>query len=201
MPPKRRRFERKIGDRPYEKLFVIACEGEETEPQYFNLLKSFLLNEKVRLKPLSGKKKTSCTQVLDKLKRHLRENNVMEPYEAWLVIDKDDNQEKDLRKIYEWSQSKDNYGLALSNPKFEYWLLLHFDEAKGVQSSVQCSERLKRHLPDYDKGIDCRKITQDKITDAVKRAKQRDNPPCPDWPKNVGTTVYRLVEKLIQPRC
>jgi len=61
----------------------------------------------------------------------------MEPYEAWLVIDKDDNNDEKLRKVYEWSQSKDNYGLALSNPKFEYWLLLHFEEGKGVQNSPE----------------------------------------------------------------
>jgi hypothetical protein len=37
MPPKRRKFQRPLGTRRYRKLFVIAAEGEKTEPQYFNI--------------------------------------------------------------------------------------------------------------------------------------------------------------------
>lgn len=91
--------------------------------------------------------------------------------------------------------------ILLPTSSLLFWLFLHFDEAKGVQSSAQCSERLRQYLPDYDKGIDTRKFTQDRISQAVQRAKLRDTPPCPAWPKTAGTTVYRLVEKLMQPRC
>lgn len=34
------------------------------------------------------------------------------------------------------------------------------------------------------------------IGDAIRRAKQKDKPPCTKWPKNTGTTVYRLVKEL-----
>lgn len=86
----------------------------------------------------------------------------------------------------------------LSNPKFEYWILLHFEEGTNISSSRECSDRLKRWLPDYDKGIKPRGFTIQMISSAVRRAKIRDNPPCPDWPRTgSGTTVYRLVEKLL----
>jgi hypothetical protein len=86
----------------------------------------------------------------------------------------------------------------LSNPKFEYWLLLHFEDGAGVTSSQDCTARIRRHLPNYNKGIDSRKISKEQITDAIHRARARDNPACPDWPRNIGgTTVYKLVEKLI----
>lgn len=89
--------------------------------------------------------------------------------------------------------------LALSNPKFEYWLLLHFEDGDGIASPRDCSERLKRRLPGYEKGIDARKITRDRIDVAIRRARQRDNPPCADWPHVLGgTTVYRLVENILQ---
>ena len=199
MPPKRRTFERPRGQRPYKKLFLIAAEGAKTEPQYFSIFNS--RDAVVRVNCLKSRHDSAPPQVLQRMKAWLKENDLKNSDEAWLVVDKDQWTDAQLTELHNWSQSKNNYGFALSNPKFEYWLLLHFDEAKGVQSSAQCSERLRQHLPDYDKGIDTRKFTQDRITDAVQRAKLRDTPPCPAWPKNVGTTVYRLVEKLIQPRC
>ena len=86
----------------------------------------------------------------------------------------------------------------LSNPKFEYWLLLHFEEGTGITSSRDCSDRLKRHLPAYDKGIDARTITPERIDEAIRRARRQDNPPCRDWPRALGgTTVYRLVENIL----
>jgi len=99
---------------------------------------------------------------------------------------------------HQWSQQADNYGFALSNPKFEYWLLLHFEDGGGVSSSQICSQRLERHLPGYDKGIGVRKISDTMIADAIRRARQRDNPPCGDWPRTTGTTVYKLVENILE---
>jgi hypothetical protein len=84
----------------------------------------------------------------------------------------------------------------LSNPKFEYWLLLHFEDGNGVGTSRECTDRLIAHLPNYQKGsVDTRKLLAG-VNDAVERAKRRDNPKCVDWPKMTGTTVYRLVEKI-----
>jgi len=100
-----------------------------------------------------------------------------------------------------FSLQQENYGFALSNPKFEYWLLLHFEDGTGVNSSRDCTDRLKRWMPDYDKAIDTRKISQAQIDDAIRRARQRDHPPCEDWPKNLGqTTVYRLIENILEAR-
>ena len=87
----------------------------------------------------------------------------------------------------------------VSNPKFEYWLLLHFEDGTRITSSRNCSERLKGYMPGYDKGIDPQKITRDMIDNAVKRARQRDNPPCIDWPRSIGvTTVYKLIENILR---
>ena len=119
--------------------------------------------------------------------------------EAWLVVGKDNWKDEQLERLHAWAQSHKNYGFALSNPKFEYWLLLHFEDGIGISSSIECSERLKRYLPGYDKGIDVRKISRSQIDMAVERARQRDNPPCCDWPRNPGvTTVYRLVESILR---
>ncbi len=119
--------------------------------------------------------------------------------EAWMVIDKDQWTEEQLNQLHQWSITKDNYGLSVSNPNFEYWLLLHFEEGKGANNSRTCSYRLKQYLPNYDKGINSKAITLENIKEAVQRAKAGDVPQCIDWPRTPGsTTVYRLVEKVFE---
>ena len=112
-------------------------------------------------------------------------------------MDRDHWQPADLQTLFLWSNQNPRYGFALSNPKFEYWLLLHFEDGSGITSSRQCQERLETYLPNYEKGnLENRKL-ETGIRNAISRAKAKDSPPCVNWPTNRGTTVYRLVEKLI----
>ncbi len=135
--------------------------------------------------------------LLKKMENYLKKESLKSSDEAWLVADRDQWDENQLDQLYAWSTTQKNFGFALSNPKFEYWLLLHFEDASGISTSRECSERLKRHLPEYDKGIDSRKITVEMITAAIRRAEQRDNNPHGTWPKDTGTTVYRLVRNIL----
>jgi hypothetical protein len=179
VPPKRRKFQRPLGERRYRKLFVIAVEGVKTEPQYFTVFND--QQSVIRVNCLKGSHDSSPPQVLKRMEDHLRQVELRSSDEAWLVVDKDQSTDEQLALLHAWAQERDNYGFALSNPKFEYWLLLfHFED--GITSSRDCSDRLKRHLPDYDMGIVARKITRERIDEAIRRALLRDNPPCADWP-------------------
>lgn len=60
------------------------------------------------------------------MKDHLRQEDLLPSDKAWLVVDKDQWTDEQLNQLHSWSLDKDNYGFALSNPKFEYWLLLPF---------------------------------------------------------------------------
>lgn len=197
MPSNRRKFNRSTGRRRYRKLFVIATEGTKTEPQYFALFNN--RHSVVKVVCVKGKPHSAPHRVLGRMKDRLKRENLLPSDEAWLVIDKDEWTDGQLAQLHAWSQKKKNYGFALSNPKFEYWLLLHFERGTGIGSSRECSDRLKQHLPNYDKGIDGREFTPDRIKEAIDRAKARDNSPCEDWPRALGsTTVYKLVEKILQ---
>lgn len=191
---KRRKFQRRLGELRYRKLFVLAVEGVKTEAQYFAIFNNQLAV--IRVNCLRGKHDSSPPQVLKRMADYLRKEELRSSDEAWLVVDKDQWTDEQLTLLQDWAQTRDNYGFALSNPKFEYWLLLHFEDGTGIASSRDCSDRLKRHLPGYDKGIDIRQITLKRIDEAIRRAKLRDNPPCTGWPKTTGTTVYRLVEAI-----
>lgn len=199
MAAQRRKFQRPLGERSYKKLFLIAAEGIKTEPIYF----SIFTDDKsiVQVSCLKGKSDSSPPHVLKRMTEHLSSAGLKSSDEAWLVVDKDHWTDEQLSQLNQWASLQDNYGFALSNPKFEYWLLLHFEEGTGITSSRDCTERLKRWIPNYDKGVDTRKISQLQINDAIRRAKKRDHPLCDGWPKNIGqTTVYRLIESILKAR-
>ncbi len=192
-PPEK--FSRPLGDRRYKKLFVLAVEGIKTEPLYFALFNS--RDSVIRVQCLKDKSGSSPPQVLKRMEKHLKAGELKSTDEAWLVSDKDQWSDSQLSQLHQWSQKEENYGFALSNPKFEYWLLLHFADGSGVTSAQDCDRRLKGYIPDYDKSLDTKKITVEMINSAIERARQKDNPSCADWPRIFGATVYKLVESIL----
>lgn len=190
----RRPFKRALGERRYRTLFVIATEGNKTEIQYFGIFNS----EKsvIHVKCIRGKHRSAPEQVLNRMCRYLAQEGLLPSDQAWLVVDKDQWDDNWLNTLYQWSKQQANYGLAVTNPKFEYWLLLHFEDGDAIATPRECIDRLRHFLPDYDKVIDLIKVLPG-IKNAVSRAKRHDTPPIDDWSKRTGTTVYRLVEQLM----
>jgi hypothetical protein len=201
MPLKRRQFQRPLPNRSYKKIIAIATEGRKTERQYFPLLnvQSISNTEQYYVKVVPRKShKSAPGYVLKDMIIYLDQEDLRETDQAWLVIDKDNWSDEQLMELYRWTQEQDNYHLAVSNPKFEYFLLLHFEDGKGITSVSSCDERLKRHLANYDKDINPIKIKREMILRAIQRAEQLDNPPCIDWPRVFGSTVYKLIKIIIQ---
>ena len=88
MPPKRRNFRRPIGERPHRKLFIVATEGDKTEPQYFAILNDH--HSFIRIVDcIKSKHHSSPPQVLKRMEDRLRQENLKNSDEAWLVVDKD----------------------------------------------------------------------------------------------------------------
>ena len=96
-----------------------------------------------------------------------------------------------------------NIQLAISNPSFEYWYLLHFIESdRGFQDSGEVEAELKRpgRLVGYEKHHDVFPLLRHRTTDAHDRAERlygrccrRDN----DLFPNPITLVYKLVGGII----
>jgi hypothetical protein len=136
-------------------------EGEKIETQYFSLFNN--LQTLIKVNCLKGNHASSTPQVLKRMKEYLQKERLRSSDEAWLVVDKDLWTDDQLDQLHNWAQERNNYGFALSNPKFEYWLLLHFEEGPDIASSHDCSHRLNQHLPDYNKRIDVKKFTPNRI--------------------------------------
>ena len=172
MPKKLRTFQRPLGERRYKKLFVVSVEGSKTEPQYFaifNQPQSIVLVKCLK-RPST---ESSPIQVLKKMQGYLRKESLRKTDEAWIVVDKDDWTEDQLRELLQWAKKSENHGFALSNPNFEYWLLLHFEDGKGIANSQECLTRLKTALAQLQKryrrqknhvGAHCQSNFQSKAT-------------------------------------
>lgn len=193
---RRQRFARKENVRPSRRLFIIATEGAKTESIYFDEFSNMYTN--VQVKCLGrGTHKSAPKHVLERIQKKIAAKELEKGDEAWLLVDKDEWTESALKRLHNWSEQQENYGLAVSNPMFEYWLLLHFEDGNAVTSKKACMARLKKHLPHYDKTQYDPAPLKKGIPSAVKRAQKRDKLENAPWPKNTGTTVYKLVERLI----
>lgn len=190
------RFQRPLGKLRYKKLFVVSVEGSKTEPKYFALFNQpqSIVLVKCLKRPST---ESSPIQVLKNMQGYLRKESLRKTDEAWIIVDKDAWTEDQLKEILKWTKKSENYGFALSNPNFEYWLLLHFEDGKGLQTAQECLTRLKRHLPNYKKDIDAKKITLELITKAIARAKQRVVNHSNDLPPIWNTSVYKLIERIL----
>jgi hypothetical protein len=175
----------------YRRVFLIATEGAKTEPLYFDMFNG--VKTTIHVKPLSSRKHdTSPEQVLERAKAYVKDEGIRDGDEVWLVIDKDHWSDEQIQSVYQGC-GKNKFSLAVSNPMFEYWLLLHFEDGGGVSGVRDCRDRLKKYLPNYNKSsLDIRKLLPG-VDDAVMRAKAKDTPLCKDWPRTNGSTVYRLI--------
>lgn len=195
----RRPLTRPPGRLQYRTLFVIAAEGAITEPMYFAAFNDD--NTTITVKCSTGRGGSSPPQVLKLMQSFLKDTKLRKNDEAWLVVDRDNWTDKQLQEAHSWTQNSKAYGFALTNPKFEYWLLLHFEDGDDVSSIRNCDERLRRYIPGYEKRIEVRKFTAEMILSAIDRAIKRNSPPCSDWPRSFGsTTVHILVQHILRSK-
>lgn len=190
-------FKRTVATREQNKKFVIVTEGNVTEPEYFDKFKRRGIAIKIPRKQTNSSPK----DVLRVLRKSLKEHPLDENDEAWMVIDRDDWPIEqinfvldELRKIN--TRSNGSCFLAMTNPKIEFWLLLHFEDGNGVGTPAECDLRLQRYLPEYDKHVVNCGVGPENAQNAIKRAKKLDVDEC-EWPKKKGSTLYRLVNKLL----
>lgn len=191
------KYRRQDGFRERRRVFVLACEGGEngTEMRYF---KHISANLHIQIHPIKSGKAGNPRNLMIKISKLIKGmDGDKENTYAWIVHDKDEWLAKHLNEVKRWADEETNRGLAFSNPQFEYWLLLHFEDGKGIATPTECMRQLEKHWNGYDKK-NMSKISPEKIAHAIERAKQRPNAIGADWLDNPGsTTVYKLVELIL----
>lgn len=141
-------YRRNRGIRHPGKVVVIVCEGQETEPNYFGALRQkFRLSTlNVKIVPDQGAPISVVNCAIDEKKK------IDEPTdEVWCIFDTENpNENPSLRTAIEKARNA-RINLAISNPSFEYWYYIHFDQSSRPFSNGQEMKRaLRIHIPDYD---------------------------------------------------
>lgn len=195
---------RKMATRPQYKRFLIICEGEKTEPNYFRGLRKSL-----GLNPMNV--------VIDDIKHGLDPISLveyaLEEYRkdrdfdyVYCVFDRDKHTKYDaaIDKIRS-TRLKGGHSIdaITSIPCFEFWILLHFTYttrsfcAAGNDSNCALvMSDLKQHIPGYEKGAMDVFIGDDRLETAIKRAKQLEEFHKTSGTDNPSTKIYQLVEHL-----
>lgn len=195
--------------REKNKYFLIICEGENTEPEYF---KSFPLgNAHIESYGLGSSKTTLVEHVI----KIVKDEGKDEDREVWVVFDMDlkedqkEHQKNDYNNAIRLAR-ENNFYAAYSNDAFELWFVLHYQYIDSQLLRFQFYEMLsKRWNLNYEKDGKgkqfCRsiyeKLQNDKDANqdsAIKYSEtlleKKENLPYAD--QNPCTTVFKLVRKL-----
>lgn len=180
-----------------QKIFHVAMEGAKTEWQYLNVIAN--LNHHVRFKAVAKGHGKSPRQLQKAMRRYLEGGNVKPSDEAWIILDVNSWKRDHIRELIKFGRDN-GVKIAISNPKFEYWILLHFEDGHKFQQS-RLNASLKRHRAIlHKKHINASQFTHDRVKMAITRA-SRKNPDNRDWPLAFpSSTVYKLVEAALNYR-
>jgi hypothetical protein len=179
---------------------VIAAEGKETEPRYFEAFATPREAEtQIKIVP-NPKDESKPKEVLARLKRFFNRNySKALGDEAWMVIDRDDFPEEELHAVYREAK-KTGFKVLMSNPCFELWLYLHLRDHCLFTDRHDCQRKLAAVLPGYSPDSKANYAIEplmENLAQAIERARAQDTKPHQPWPTEQVTCVYKLVERLL----
>ncbi|MEV8436561.1 RloB family protein [Actinosynnema sp. NPDC051121] len=166
---------------PRRNNVLVVSGGQRTESQYFSGLR---LTRRV---PITVKCKVDAPHNLVKYAAKLRDRYREEFAAVWCVVDVDSF---DIAAAIREADRAD-VNLAVSDPCFELWLLLHFaDHRAHIADYRAARDLLARHVPGYDKKLDYTAFDPG-VEQAVERAARLG-------PDNPVTHVGRLVHAVLR---
>jgi hypothetical protein len=195
-----------VDSRQELQYFLIVCEGEKTEPLYFDYYKNLLPRHLVKTIHVVGEGDNTMNIVnrATELKNERINDPILPNFnEIWAVFDKDDFPPANFDNAIN-AATAEEIKCAYSNQSFELWYVLHFD---NLQTAIHRDDYIKilsrrlgfRYQKNDPKVI---KFLNEKgdVVRAINWAKNLDNhhtasgnPPSGSCPV---TKVYLLVELL-----
>jgi len=183
--------------------YLIACEGKETEPNYFNEIKSKLPRDIVVIAKGDGRNTLSLVKWAEKGKNKYENDTGENIDEVWIVMDRDSFKAHHFDNAINSAEAK-GYKLAWSNECFELWILLHFKDIKHGMSREEIYNELSKIFNlNYEKDGKSEKLyslirkhggcEDDAMTRAAKLWQSKDYI---SSKANPATGIFLLVETL-----
>jgi hypothetical protein len=188
---------RKVASRPERKTVVVFCEGEASEPDYISALKRLPAvrnntSMNIEIAP-------ECGVPLSLVKWAVERARDDEVDECWCVFDVEwPKHHPNLDKALCLAQEH-GIRLAISNPCFELWLILHFKDQTAFLTTAEAERRSRQFDGRAGKRIDADNYMQRRAA-ATKRAvalalrHQKDGTVFPD--DNPSSSMYELLAAI-----
>ncbi len=182
-----RELARKQGRRASYDRILIVSEGSQTEPNYFREIRTAfrLHTANVAVQPSDfGTDPLSVVHYAKSLFEQGDAHKSLRPRafeQVYAVFDRADHRTYfDALRLAESLDGKLRtdtrqpvcFKAIASVPSFELWLLLHYEEIQTPIHRDEVMQRLKRHIPGYDKGASGTfALTRDRLSTATERAR------------------------------
>lgn len=190
-----------------DRMFVVATEDTYAPAQYFRVIQE----SRVVIRVLPSDDNRSAPQhVVDRLKgayqTGVEAGHILEGDEFWVLLDTDhwvrgQHVAGLLEALRQARQA--GFKIAVTNPCFELWLLLHQEDVAAGTEFAECAAveaRLRLVLGGYNKrNLKTAQFPRDTIAAAVRRARSLEsNPDSPagPWPEKAGSRIYQLIEAI-----
>jgi|APTNR8051073442_1049403.scaffolds.fasta_scaffold02767_9 hypothetical protein len=142
---------RKVGIRQQRQYFLIVCEGEKTEPLYFEAFKADLPKGALQNTTLEiegeGKNTLSLIQEVQKIIERRERASGRQYDQVWAVFDRDSFKAEHFNNaIFKARDATPEIFCAWSNEAFELWYLLHFEFYQDAASRHDYQARLEQAI-------------------------------------------------------
>ncbi|MEU5278380.1 RloB family protein [Streptomyces asoensis] len=176
--------------RQFGKRILVVCGAEKTEKQYLEGLRDANRRANIAIKIRVEPKDPMA--VVDAAIR-LRDADKDAFDECWVVLDVDDF---DIPPVERFA-AEQGIRIAISNPCFEYWLLLHFCEHNGnIPDYRRIEPILKKYVENYDKARIVFSVYESRVGDAIKRSEKR-LASCGGTTVNPSTNMHQLALQFL----
>ena len=131
---------------------LIVCEGRRTEPNYFEGFRRENRDLIICVHESPGK---TPVQIVRHALSRVDDLDIgkVPGDSAWCVFDVDECSDGDMRMAFDLAGEE--LGLAVSNPCFELWFLLHHTYTdRRMDTCREVINELRRYMPGYDKSAD-----------------------------------------------
>ena len=180
------------------RLVVLASEDKYAVKQYFEFFKS----RRIRFKILETTDCMSAPEhVFERLENYLAEFEIGPDDQLWFVSDTDHWTEPghiaNFTRVIKLCRDK-GIRVAVSNPCFELWLLMHFaDPPVDLQTCDQLGDSIRDVVGAYNKTkIYNLPIDDESVREAINRSKVHQSD-AGEIPKQMETRVHLILEELI----
>jgi len=205
----RSEFGRRPAERELLAKVLIGCEGAKTEPTYFEEIRQHLRRSRshfVLVDTRGSDPKTVVERVIACVQEHKSRRAWHAGDTAWAVFDGEehwgtDGQKQNWNTAVQLAHAK-GIQLAVSNPSFELWYLLHFRQQRAAlhRDAVMVALKKEGHIANYHKSLEVFDLLKENLPLAVDSAKtlatKCSTTGWDRWP-NPSTGVYAVVEMLL----